>query len=148
MNSKADNEAGGIQFELKDQPLTEEMAVGFDVQREMILYLTDLLKLKHPYRSTDEYAIYVITVMGEKYRRWLKSRCGKITDTGFAREYMGNPEKVIEDVTRCENLRNYLRGFVLRFKKKLHKKLKLEKQEDLPAIRKKVAGNAMSALDK
>ena len=148
MNRTTENEEKGVQFDLKDQPLSEGMAVGFEVQREMIVYLTDFLKLKHPYRSRDEYAMYVIGVLGEKFRRWYKSLCGKISDADFAREYVGNPEKVIAAVTRCLNFNNYIRGFSLRFKKKLHKKLKLEKHEGVPEIRRKVSENAISALGK
>ena len=148
MNKNSENEDGCLQFEVKDQLLTEEMTIGYAVQREMIVYLTDFLKLKHPYRSRDEYAMYIIGVMGEKFRRWYKGLCGKVTDADFAREYVGNPEQVIRAVTACSNFPNYLRGFALRFKKKLRRKMKLEKQADVPAIRKKVSGHAMAALDK
>lgn len=143
---EGDKEA--IKFDIKDQPLTQEMAVLFEVQREMIVYLTDYLKLKHPYRTRDEYAMYVIGVMGERYRRWYRSLCGKITDADFAREYMGNPEKIVEAVSRCSNVAKYMKGFADRFSKKLRRKLKQERQESLPVVRKKVAEKAAAVLGK
>ena len=133
-------------FETADSPLTENMQIRHDVQRQLIKYLADALEIQYPYKKENEYAVYVVVTMGPIYNMWYKKSCGSMSCGAFVKEYFDKPKKLIEDMENCSNVDKYVKNFCERFKKKIRKKMKLLKKTDISELRKATSQKASSAL--
>lgn len=122
-------------------PLQESMGLRMAMQLQMVNYLADYMGKKVPGYDKDFYVTYVINVLGERYHRWFRGKCGQILDTDFLALYYDNPQEVVRGVTETRDFKKYLKGFLDRFKKKCRKMERARANQSVNSIRNKVAGN-------